>query len=364
MTSIRAALAILLAGAMGLACSSGSRPIPHLAVAGTSITIAIPKEILSGFGTQVTSQSVSTYTDYIPDWAVPYAPGGLLEDEQRGDMVFYLFDGIGTEVTRLSARVITRVEPAELTRAGLDAVVNVHETEGQTIALLDIPPDVPPDDYTIRVRRAVRDKDLSGGPFVEGSEEWVWLDQFDPNWAGLRIVAGDGAAHYTPLMGFTAQSGRLPVGVDLAELVPHPSVTVLVRDTGGQFGELLDYAPAAYEFELEYPRRKVEIVGVSLLRLNPSRAIATFEDLDGPLDCAAPGPGDETGRVRIIVADPEATTRTLGVRVGFRPINFLDGCGSQVTLGDFPVVPGTFMHYELDGSPSTVPMTPLVTNIS
>jgi len=323
-----------------------------VAVEGSTITLMIPANFPTGFGRV-----------FAEDPNLSYGAASAPEDPQRGELLFLLNDAAGTTLTILEPRYITRVFP----HMGSPASISEHSfsgqlLDGQTMAVLDIPPDIVTEDgnYFIKIVRVRRQPGDQGNYFQSVAvaqtslgEDWYgWGDDsssFDtsPDPIPIRILNCDSPADCAPTpkhgwadvvdsgIGF---SGDLSEELDM--LVPHPEFVVKVDPVWDQ-GPI----PAAWEVDVTYPRRFVRIVAVTTRTTTPGSAIVSWNaDQTTGVDCTAP---DDTLRIQVV--DPEQTTPE--VRVSFSLVNFDQSCGSRAVPADFN--PVNFRAYKLDGTEAT-----------
>jgi hypothetical protein len=233
----------------------------------------------------------------------------------------------------------------------------------QTIALVDIPSQVPvPNNYTIKVERYRRSATSPYGfvreqPQLEGGD-WVGWGQRDSNQVPysdphlripIRIVAGSGAKH-NDFIGWTVaadgtlgsqttwEGGSGDAQDDARDVVPGPSFGVYLHDP---FAET---PPGAVEFVVEYPREKIEILGVRLNRPQRSSAIAllTPDTSPAPADCTP-----QAGSAIVKVVDPEAVTSS--VAISYRLRDFED-CGRlSDSLSGVTIQGGSVRSFDTNG---------------
>jgi hypothetical protein len=101
------------------------------------------------------------------------------------------------------------------------------------------------------------------------------------------------------------------------------------------------------EFEVEYPRQWVEILGVELVRNRRSDALALLEPdaLPLPNDCVQA----ETGSFRVRVVDPAEQTNE--IYIAFRVRNFDKACRQRLTPAHFVIKAETVRGYDRNGAP-------------
>ncbi len=333
----------------------GSEPIPRVAVTGTTISIAIPPSYPVGFSRAMSNQMIQylvTNPDSLVTAPLPapsYSSTSGLEDEARGELVFSLMSG-STFVTYLPVRYITRVHPDE--NAPAATAVDPGFSGGQAIALLDIPKAVLANSYSIQVDLYRRDpiavghafENLDPQPQLEG-EDWIGWGQSpaDPHQGiPIQIVAGS-AARYNAFTGWAEFFGTLAndeVSDDAKLIVPHPAIRIRLH------GES-EAAPAAIDLALDYPREKIEILGVQLERADRSSAVALLSPDTGSVS----GCSSQSGTVGISVADPEAATAAIQVAYRVRPLDQA-GCG-LLAAGDVTIPSASVRAYDGSGEEIT-----------
>ena len=365
-----------LSGFLGLALSSlglagcGTFSIPRVAAQGTSILIPVPDLFGAGFG-RVLNASLAD-GDIMPEnnELSPVA-GSRLEDFQRGELLFALRDGpsVGSNLrTYLPVRFITRVHFDEASGAALPAAGEAYLNlgtpvqSGQTVAIVDIPYDTPPNIYYVFMERWKRDPEapsffvkqapvnIPAGYF--GTLPWrAWADWTGgtsrPDWPlEIRVVASSYGSFFdaTPRgfdkWNFNGNYSWRQYTEDLGYLVPHPKLRIWIGNPS-----TLEY-PAAWEITLEYPAGKLEVTGASLGRRHRSGGFLSVSPTTGsPTGCSAPG------STRISLVDPERQTQW--VDVVYRLRNFAN-CGRAVP-GDFTAMAGSQKAYNVDGN-SIVPI--------
>ncbi len=373
----------LLAGIFGLALLAsfgcGSTPIPRVAVAGTTITIAVPYFFGAGFGSTMNAYFMSNPPVVpfgVPRPAledVPYAASSGLEDEQRGEMLFALHDVDDPNsgfVTYLPVFRMLRVHMDEASAAvnpapgeTLPVLYGTDYRHGQAVAFLMIPKEVgagsAPMDYWIfpeRWRRDTADPHdfAQEQPTINGVPD-SWL-----GWAGtgagggipIRIVSAETAGtqdlhRWTPEAVWDNYAGNYAQGDaadDLDVMLPRPKIMLQVTAQRGN--------PAAWETSINYPRNKVEILGVEIGRRNRSGALVGWEP-DEDLDPC--NEEEEPGSFRVFMVDPEQKTPWVKIVYRVRPLDE-DGCQGRVVAGDFAIDSPTFRSYDADGLPFGTPI--------
>jgi hypothetical protein len=291
-------------------------------VEGTTVTIAIPGQFEVGYGRAWVGSPDSSLTTLPPD----FDASNPKEDLQRGEMKFTLVDKSApfNPVARLPVRLITRV--------ALDAAsgraTNVGSKEHtQVIALLDIPvglvvdapigPQPNSKDFGIMVERFRRDP--ASGLFMPvlqstptGSPEWYgWGGPSGTTGAQLIPITIDDApgadasetARFTPITGWDAYNSRVWASpyssTNLESTVPRPEFRIQLPDSVVQ-------PPYAWEIEVRYPASRMGILGVRLLRADPSGGIVTWKATpEYPLDGKCTATQDD-GTLKIQVVDPDA----------------------------------------------------------
>lgn len=339
----------------------GSEPVPRVAAAGTTISIAIPPTYRTGFGHALSDPMSRVFLTTSLNLTTPYSPGSAAEDEARGELVFSLYGPAGNFRTYLPVRYVTRVRSDENSPAAVE--LDPGFSGAQTIALVDIPSQVNvPNSYTIKVERYRRSATSPHGfvreqPQLEGGD-WVGWGQRDSNQVPyadphlripLRIVAGAGAKH-NDFIGWTvAADGTLgsqttwEVGSgdaqdDARDIVPGPSFGVYLHDP------FAESPPGAVEFVVEYPREKIEILGVQLNRAQRSSALAllTPDTSSLPTDCTP-----QTGSAIVKVVDPGEITSS--VAISYRLRDFAN-CGRlSDALSGVTIQSGSVRSFDRDG---------------
>lgn len=347
----RGGVVLGLAAIAGMTTGCGSKPIPLVAVAGTTITLAIPMNFTVGYGRAL-----------VGDWDITEIPpltdeDSPLEDLQNGEL------WIGLE--NLATGVETSVEVRQILRVGADPAsrmatnppgVSVNLSKGQAIAFLDIPADLPAGDYEMRVYRLRRRPGSvpGSGPYepffweqLHTGEWWTgWGDGSSPTGVPITVLEHDGQEHFTPLVGWLDHPavgglGSQDVSADLQLLAPFPEVEIRVPEAAVSLSET---PPAAWELEVDYPRHILRIRGVSIADLDRSTAIVMWDaaDPDATVSCSEPA---DTLKIQVI--DPER--RTLGVRVAYQLRNFAESCGRRAVNADFVPDPASFVAYDDNG---------------
>lgn len=347
----------------GLGC--GSRPIPMVAVPGTTIVIPVPNPFAGGFGRALNGVvALDPYTELTGPVTVPYVQGSALEDEQRGELLFELRDGVGAFAGYLPVRYMTRLHLDEASQSGSPGPGEpvTGAADGETLALVDVPANVPKGPYTIEVERWLRDE-VDPDQFVQAPQPtlvdppgpwvgWGWEDANGANddpMKGIPFEVADVNTTYpnafSPFKAWTSFFGTYVEGSQIRQkldrLVPRPRVYLYVPGPSG--GPL----PAAWELEVQYPRHRIEVLGVGLWRLNRTGALITWDSDPGALvDCGSPG----TASIKIHMIDLAQSTDL--VTLAFRPRHF-GSCGGRAQAADFVVVPGSVKAYDDNGDPLT-----------
>jgi hypothetical protein len=310
----------------------------------------VPGSFNTGFGRALYGNAEPpTPAQFSP--APTYVPNSPLEDPQRGEMVFDLYDG-STLLGNLPLRYITKVSPHPSSRSEIEGYVT--RTKGQTLAFVDIPlfEDLVDDkDYRIVVSRHRRIKgnpnDYEAAPVqnVWGVPWHGWGDESpaqSPHEISIFIRAASGTVtNFTPLEGWELSTSGLqgePVSTELQELAPYPDFELRVPPVGST-----QTPPAAWKIELGYIKGAIRIRGVSLRRTSASEALVIWDaDETEPVECFA------GGVLKIQVMDPERLTE--GVRVAYDLRNFESGaCALRATASSFTEVPGTFQAWDENG---------------
>lgn len=351
---------IALALALVVVAGCGSQPIPLSAIEGTTAAILIPMNFHHiGYGRALVKNANQST-------APAYDPNSPLEDPQRGELSFALYDG-ALHLGWLPLRYITRIEMSGASRGSVDLVSGVY-AEGQTIAFVDIPRGLIPDpgggDYEIKVylmRRVVGDPNNYAGLSIletqtSAGQLWFGWGQYDPPpvISGQQAPAGsipihiaeslDDQDHFTPMHGWSDLYGTGltwgDVADELNDLVPYPEFTIQVQQ-GGQ------PPPAAWEMEVSYPRRKLRVRGVTLLHPAESRALVRWDagDSETSVSCSA---SPEFGTLKLRMIDPDRVAT--GVRVAYELRNFDQPCAGRASASDFAVVGPSFKAYDEDGA--------------
>jgi hypothetical protein len=229
---------------------------------------------------------------------------------------------------------------------------------GQTVAIVDIPYDTPPNIYYVFMERWKRDPeapsffveqapvDIPAGTF--GTLPWLaWADWTGgtsrPDWPlEIRVVASSYGSFFdaTPRgfdkWNFNGSYSWRQYTDDLGYLVPHPKLRIWIGNPS-----TLEY-PAAWEITLAYPAGKLEITGATLGRRNRSGGLVSVSAATGSTSsCSDPG------TTRISLIDPDRQTQW--VDVVYRLRNFAN-CGRAVP-GDFTAMAGSQKAYNVDGNP-------------
>lgn len=354
-----------LAAFLGLTLSSlglagcGTLSIPRVAAQGTTIVFPVPDGFAAGFGRALNQELPYGVVDPAM-LEVDYASNPLLEDLQRGELLFALRAGATVEsplVTYLPVRFITRVHVDEASGATLPAAGEIFYNlgtplvYGQTVAFVDIPTLTNPNTYYVFMERWRRDPDspshfekLAPVPLWDPFPWLSWADSSMRPDLGMQIhvvASTHGSAFHDAGQGFDKWSAGQNYNVNnyteiLDHVVPHPKLRVWIGDPST--GEL----PAASEFTLAYPAGKIEITGATLARLHRSAGFVNLSVTTG-----SSTPCDAPGTARISLVDPDRTVQL--VEVVYRLRNFED-CG-RAEPGEFFVVTGSPKAYDIDGNP-------------
>jgi len=388
---MRVSLGLFIVAFMGIGC--GSAPIPTAVVEGTTATITLPAETIVGYGRAWSGAEITDPADWADSMEPAAAPamtipGFALEDLQRGEMILILSEisvssGITTDITRLPVRFITRVEVDSSTNSAFDSSDPVRK--GQVVVAFEVPPGLVTDaegkrDLWIRVERYRRD--------VTAQPSWTFVPLPVVDVAGLAspsigwgLSDGATAGHPIPIAivdhpaadgaepaageDFTPREGwgiiydcpggfncglkasKTPFFELLApDFIPNPEFSILTLSTTDH--------PAAWEFDIEYPSHRMEIVGVTLERKMAGQAYLDWSKRDPPLpegDCTlAPRTLD------IKIVDPEALTR--GVNIAFRLRNvFYYPCPDPPPFVEshLTVAQQTALAYDVDGNSIAFP---------
>lgn len=292
---MRISLYLLTAAFIGIGC--GSSPIPTAIVEGTTGTITLPAEANVGYGRAWSGVAITDQADSLLPASAPALTvnGYGREDLQRGEMILFLVDEFGDDVTRLPVRFISRVDAHSATNSAMDTADPVRKS--QVVVVFDVPPHLVSDaegtkDFGIRVQRYRRSASsgwvfqpisaldienvtspqigwglVDGGSLTqlipitivdhpasetEGAEPTAGED-FTPR-AGWDIVIGCHLGFYC-----SAKPTKTPYFELLApDYIPHPEFSILTLSTTDH--------PAAWEFDVEYPSQRMEILGVTLER--------------------------------------------------------------------------------------------------
>jgi len=338
---------------VSLALGCGTQPIPQTAVAGTTIAIPIPNGFVPGFG-----RRLDQYPEDPPGvlLSFPYDPD--LDDPQRGELVFLLYDSQHTDPPRfLKINYITRVAMHESTDASYGEKSKYRP--GQVLAFVDLPPDLATDSYTIEVerwRRADGSDEFEQMPLTilpsGGGDPVDWL-----GWGGagpssgipISIVAQPAQQDLTFVprawekFFFGQYSVENQLMNELANFVPHPSFSFYALEEGME-----QLNAAAYEVELQYPRALMRVRGVRLDRNHPSGALVTWSidppETEGAVACdVAPG----LATLRIQVVDPDELSRRVFVAYELR--NYDDTCGRRIAMTDIVYDPADLIAFDVDG---------------
>lgn len=360
-TKLGLGVALLIVGA-----GCGSRPIPLVAVPGTTIVIPVPHTFGAGFGRALNGVvATNPYTELTGPLAVAYTPGSALEDEQRGELLFELHDDTGSFAGYLPIRYMTRLHVDEASQGASPSPSEPGGGgggDGETVALVDVPANVPAGSYTIEVERWLRDE-ANVGQFVQGPQPvlndppgpwvgWGWEDangNDDPQ-KGIPFEVADVSTSYgnafNPFKAWTNFLGNYVEGgnvkASLNKSIPRPKVYLYVVTPSGQ------PLPASWELEVQYPRERIEVLGVELRRPHRSSGVAAWQRDPGALvDCSSPG----MATIKIMMID--LTQKTDLMSVAFRPRNFGDTCGGRAQASDFVITPGSLKAYDASGAPIT-----------
>lgn len=284
----------------------------------------------------------------------------------------------GTELKRtfLPVRYVTRVHldegsPAASPASG-ETAAGAFASDGQVIAFVDIPEGVGEGPYKIRVLRYLREEGhtsshdfLPAQPQLENGN-WQGWGSGDPEGelplyvvGAVETSPGEGTDNTFDATGWGNFFGYLwsePLDDHLPAAVARPKIVLTIGDAIGESG------PAALDFELEYPRHRIEIVGVDLKRNDRSSAIVLWEpDPQGEAACDA---SETTGSIKIHVLDPEEKTAQL--RVAYRLLNFEDpdpNCGMRLATEDLHIKTG-FKAYDRDGVEIASYSGPVISNVA
>lgn len=309
---------------------------------GTTATIAIPINFEVGYGRAWAGAPAGTPPNYDPVSAV--------EDLQRGELIFTLYDG-STEVAKLPVLFITRIarDPAS------SQFSHYHEDVFQPVAFVNIPQGLAEpgviEEYEIEIRRWRRDLDEGPNVFTPVTPDlnWVGWGKTDPGPTTQRIpieVVGspDGVDRYTPVEGWGLNLGQVqtgpfvPITIDLT--VPRPEFRIQVPNSVQQ-------PPYAWEMDVEYPNERMQVVDVRLIRGNPAGGHVAWSATPPPTsDCTANPP--TKGTLKLHVADPQGYSR--GVAVVFALINQNQpACRKRIESADLQIVSGTPRAYNISG---------------
>jgi len=358
--------------AMLLSCGTAS--IPKVAVEGTTVTIAIPRDFEVGYGRALFSSP--PHPDVVGNdigngsFNGPALNSGNLnaEDLQRGELVVRLLDG-GTAIATLPVRYVTRAaaDPASNQGRVLDTGLSA-----QKLLLVDIPltkasgaalvtDGEGQKTFGIEVRRFRRSNLLqSSTNFLEvpqsffGASDWIgWghdtsISPVTPIPIQIRDANGlDGGEESTTtsptpfdgwnaaiVSGFFSGVARL-TNINVALAVPDPEFRVELAPPGASL-------PGAWEVDLTYPSEKMRITGVTLTRPSQSGGFVSYEP-DAEVSCSTT---TVPGNLQIRVVDPEASAT--GVKVSYVLKNDVVGCNTTRVLGSEVAVAQT-LAYDLDG---------------
>lgn len=285
-----------------------SAPIPLIAVQGTTFVLMLP---------------VTTSTIGDMPFGSELASTGR-PDPQRGELVVGLCPlgqpSCVTPLYYLVTRYVTSfvpdpASPAALSWPGTTLTSGTQAAyTSQAIALLEVPADTVPAEYSLTVRRRF-------GP-VAGQNE-TRLPYVDPG--SIRIVPRPNGvpAAWNPL---EARAANLTFSVEdeLLRYIPYPSVSV-----GLSYARVSDiyYWPAAAEFEVIYPAG-IEIKGV-FEENSPGRGSIVLMHDDPP-----------ARTLRITLIDPRRCTPSLRIAYDFA----YDVSGEPLRTA--PVLPSEFSVVE------------------
>lgn len=342
----------------------GTYPLPRIAVQGTTITIPVPDVYGTGFG-RVLNPRLDYGETVAANLPIAYPAEATKEDEQRGELLFALHSSNSHTsgfVTYLPVRWITRVQLDEGSPAALPAAgeswnfePSTNPVVGQTVAAVDIPASVPPTDYWIFVERWWRDTSslpTSAQNFVERTVRinnplvpWLgWTGSGPQTGIPIQItLAPQSGTRFTDFDGwdkwFGTYSARNFIN-DLDGLTPRPKLLIWLDNISTTPVD----PPAAWEAQLQYPREKIEVLGVELTGAkHRSGAIVTIQRDSGALmSCVEP----TQATTKIMVVDPSQSASS--VQVVYRPRNFAQ-CGRAVA-GDFTIAAGSFKGYDVNGN--------------
>ena len=310
---------------------------------GTTATIAIPINFEIGYG----RRWASTPTAAQPS----YDPASGVEDLQRGELFFVLYDTNGIEKAKLPVRYITRVarDPAA------SWFNQQHENHFQPIAFVDIPHDL------VATAGAIENFEIEIERWRRNPANSLHFDQVTPvpNWVGwgktdggpltqripIKVVgAPDGAARYTPLEGWGFNNGQVNKGLVIPTMldasVPYPEFRIQVPNTA--------QPPYAWEMDLKYPKERMQVIDVRLIRGNPAGGhVAWSADAPPTSNCTATTPAK--GTLKLHVVDPQAYSR--GVAVVFAFINQdQSACRTRIEYANLEIVSGTPRAYDISGN--------------
>jgi hypothetical protein len=332
--------------------------------------IPVPDAFGAGFGRAL--NRTLNFGDVDPsDNVVSIDP--LLDDFQRGELLFALRDGSTTNsnrITYLPVRYVTRVHADEASGASLPAegegYINMGTPipTGQIVAFVDVPYLTPANTYYVLIERWRRISSTSNN-FAKLNPKlinwntaplpWVGWAGFG-GWGGpasspdagmkIRIVENEhGPFFQDPLGGFDRWNGSysyLDHAEGLSHLVPNLNLRIWIGEPGTWI------LPAAWEMTLAYPAGKLEITGATLGRTHRSGGLVNVSTTDSPSGCGGPG------TTHISVIDPDR--QTLWVDVVYRLRDW--GCGRAV-LSDFTTVENSLKAYDAEGNPMVSPVADL-----
>jgi len=347
--------------ASGLA-GCGTFSLPRVAAKGTTIMIPVPDGFGAGFGRVLNDELPFGPSVDPATISVPFASNTLIDDHQRGELLFALREGSNVSsnlVTYLPVRYAGRVHADEVSRRVLPAEgdsfypIGTPAEVGQTVAFIDIPYATQPGTYYVFVERWKRKQNPTNvfekiAPVVfHGTTPWL-------SWAGftgygtshptigmkLHVVdSGHGELFHEATHGFDKWfvDGGYYGGIyggDLDQLIPSPKLRIWL---GNPYSP--NY-PAAFELTLQYPAGKLEIMGATLGNLHRSGALVGLSKAESPAGCGG------TGSAHISLVDPEQ--RTQWIEVVYRLRDF-GGCGRAVP-SDFTIVPESLKAYDPSGN--------------
>lgn len=227
----------------------------------------------------------------------------------------------------LGTRYVTTVMPHPASKAGLRGYLEFPNSPiyapnwglaGQDLALLDVPSNVCPGTYELTIRARPVGSAAANEVISSGGVDIVVLDVpggvLNPN-AANPFGAGD-----------------IVVSPDLADLVPNPTVSMRLSQTGWTSSY-----PAAAEIAVGYPTASVKILGAYQAKHLGTASLVSW--LDDP----------NTGQVKITVVDPTRCTEE--VRIVFRLREDVQPLPDPVNpLTAFTTTPQAQRLYDLNGS--------------